>query len=87
MASLVEALKEFSGRKVWGDEDWVNMPESRRKLLDSLCGNHTRNLPTVAFNRRFEEHLKEKLGEEFDMAVKKSGTRARLEASGSALLW
>ena len=63
------------------------MPESRTKLLDSLCGNHTRNLPTVAFNRLFEEYLKEKLGDEFEMAVKKSGGKARLEASGPALLW
>ena len=86
-ASLLAALKEFSGRKFYGDLEWEHMPEDKRKLLDSLCGNHTRNLPSVAFNRLFETYLQDKLGNDFEMAVKATGGRARLEKSGPALLW
>ena len=86
-ASLIQALKDFSGRTIFGDDEWEALPDDRKKLLDSLCGNHTRNLPAEAFNRRFESYLKDKLGEDFDMARKASGFRARLEPSGSALLW
>ena len=86
-ASVLAAVKEFSGRKVHGDLAWEDMEEEDKVLLDSLCGNHTRNLPPVAFNRLFEKYLSDKLGNEFEMAVRATGCRARLEKSGADLLW
>jgi hypothetical protein len=38
-----------------------------------LCGNHTRNLPVDAFNRRYETHMKAKLGPALEAAKYRGG--------------
>ena len=51
-----------------------------------LCGNHIRGLPIDEFNRAFDLWLREELGEAFKEAAALSGSRSKLEASGTAFL-
>jgi hypothetical protein len=85
-AREIARLVEEKGREYYGDEEWDDLPEEEKCILDFLCGNHTRGLPVDAFNRRFEDWLAEELSAEFDAAAGESGGRARLEKSGTSLL-
>ena len=77
--------KEASGIAEYGEEDWATMPEEVTKMLSYFCSNHTRNLPVVAFNKLFNAHLAEVLGDKFVACKSASGTHARVEQNGEAL--
>ena len=53
---------------------------------DFLCGNHSRNLPIDAFNRRFEAYMKATLGPDLEAAKSRGGGFSRVEPSGTQIL-
>jgi hypothetical protein len=57
-----------------------------KPMFDFLCGNHTRNLLTVRFEKRHDAYLEEELGEALWAARTACGSRARLECSGTHFL-
>ena len=63
-----------------------SLSDLKKKLYDCLRGNHTRNLPIDAYNRRFEKWLSVELGSYFAAAAVIAGPMARLEKSGESLL-
>ena len=75
-----------SGKRIFGEEGWASRTEEQETMTDTLCGNHTRGLPVVQWNRNFENHMNETLGPHFEAAAKASGSHARLEKSGLRLL-
>jgi hypothetical protein len=83
---LLETRKGISGSQYYGAEAWESFGPERKKLYDYLCGNHTRNLPIDAYNRRFEAWLSTELGSHFAAAASVAGPHARLEKKGTALL-
>ena len=85
-AREIASLIEKKGKEFFGDDGWADLPDERKKVLDFLCGNHTRGLPVDAFNRRFEKWLDEECGELFKAAASASGSHSRLEKSGKSLL-
>ena len=85
MAKICE-LKDESGIDFFGEKLWKSLPPARRMCLVFLCGNHTRGLPMDELNRAFDQWLRDELGEAFKEAAAFSGSRSRLEASGTAFL-
>ena len=85
-AREIASLIEKKGKEFFGDGGWDDLPDERKKVLDFLCGNHTRGLPVDAFNRRFERWLDEEHDERFKAAAAASGSHSRLEKSGKSLL-
>ncbi len=55
-------------------------------MFDFLCGNHTRNLLAVRFEKRHDQYLEAEPGEALRAAKTASGGRARLECSGTNFL-
>ncbi len=44
--------RENSGKAMFGEDDWAERAEYKAGWQDFLCGNHSRNLPVNAFDRR-----------------------------------
>ena len=86
VARLLTGKVKESGEAEYGEAGWKALPSSHTMCLSYLCGNHARGLPITQFQRLFQKMLIEKLGAEFADAQRTSGTRARLEKNGEALL-
>jgi hypothetical protein len=52
VARLMQLKRDNSGKALFGDETWAERVEYEAVWQDFLCGNHSRNLPVDAFNRR-----------------------------------
>jgi hypothetical protein len=63
VAKKVKVLRDNSGKKFYGVEEWKAMRQDGSGWQDFLCGNHSRNLHFDAFNRRFTSFTKSELGE------------------------
>ena len=83
---MIREEKAQSGRDYYGEEARNAQSDEEKHTSDFLCGNHTRNLPVVAFNRLFNGFLSEELGDEFESATAAGNGRARLEKCGASLL-
>jgi hypothetical protein len=83
---LLQERKGISGRQFHGAEELESFGPEKKKLYDCLCGNHTRNLPIDAHNRRFEKWLSVELGSHFAAAAVIAGSMAWLKKSGESLL-
>ncbi len=44
--------RDESGVAMFGEDEWEQRAEYEVGWQDFLCGNHSRNLPVDAFNRR-----------------------------------
>jgi hypothetical protein len=44
-------VRERRCREHYGDEIWGEAEPQAKACFDFLCGNHTRNLPVVRFNK------------------------------------
>ena len=84
--ALLEARKGVSGEQFFGAAVWNTYGKQEKKLYNYFCGNHTRNLPIDAYNRRFEKWISAELGEQFAAAAAATGPTARLEKCGLSLL-
>jgi hypothetical protein len=52
VARLMRLERDNSGQALFGAEAWAERVEYEAGWQDFLCGNHSRNLPVDAFNRR-----------------------------------
>ena len=52
VARLMRVERDNSGKALVGEEAWAERQEYEAGWQDFLCGNHSRNLPVDAFNRR-----------------------------------
>jgi hypothetical protein len=52
VARLMRLERDESGVAMFGEEEWGQRAEYEAGWQDFLCGNHSRNLPVDAFNRR-----------------------------------
>ena len=55
-------------------------------MFDFLCGNHTRNLLVVRYEKLYDAWLEDQLGEQLRAVRAATGGRARLECSGTMFL-
>jgi hypothetical protein len=60
IARRVKALRDNSGKHLYGVEEWHAMEGYTVCWQDFLCGNHSRNLHFDAFNRSYTAHMKVK---------------------------
>jgi hypothetical protein len=86
VATLARVQRDTCGKAFFGEEEWAAMQEHEVGWQDFLCGNHTRNLPVDAFNRRFDGYLKQKFGPELDAAKYRGGGYTRIEPSGQQFI-
>jgi hypothetical protein len=71
------------GQEFYDADAWDGESNKAKPMFDFLCGNHTRNLLAVRFEKRHDIFLEEELGEALRAAKTVSGGRARLECSGT----
>jgi hypothetical protein len=86
VAELMAKLRDDEGREYHGVDVWDGKDNKAKPMFDFLCGNHTRNLLTVRFEKRHDKFLEEELGEALRVARAACGGRARLERSGTHFL-
>ncbi len=89
VATLARVQRDTCGKAFFGEEEWAAMEAMQEHGVGwqkFLCGNHTRNLPVDAFNRRFDAYLKQKLGPELDAAKYRGGGYTRIEPSGQQFI-
>jgi len=80
------AVRERKCREHYGEDTWATADPKTKACFDFLCGNHTRNLPVVRFNKSYEKYIQSELGESIRVAKLATGGMARLEGSGVAFL-
>jgi hypothetical protein len=51
VAKLMQELRDRKSRAHHGPDEWSAADKQTRACFDFLCGNHTRNLPVVRFNK------------------------------------
>jgi hypothetical protein len=44
-------VREQKCREHYGEDNWERAEPKAKACFDFLCGNHTRNLPVVRFNK------------------------------------
>ena len=86
VAELMAQLRDQEGREYHGMDVWDGKENKAKPMFDFLCGNHTRNLLTVRFEKRHDKFLEDELGEALRVARAACGGRARLECSGTNFL-
>jgi hypothetical protein len=86
VAELMASARNEDGRDHFGLEAWDGKENKAKPMFDFLCGNHTRNLLAVRFEKRHDQYLEAELGEALRAAKTASGGRARLECSGTNFL-
>ncbi len=86
VAELMVQLRDQEGREYHGMDVWDGKENKAKPMFDFLCGNHTRNLLTVRFEKRHDKFLEAELGEALRVARAACGGRARLECSGTNFL-
>jgi hypothetical protein len=86
VAELMAKLRDDVGKEYHGVDVWDGKENKAKPMFDFLCGNHTRNLLTVRFEKRHDAYLEEELGEALRAARTASGGRVRFECSGTHFL-
>ena len=86
VAELMASARNEDGREHFGLDEWEGKDNKAKPMFDFLCGNHTRNLLAVRFEKRHDKYLEAELGEALRAAKTASGGRARLECSGTSYL-
>lgn len=86
VAELMANMRDEVGREYFSDDVWEGKSNKAKPMFDFLCGNHTRNLLAVRFEKRHDAFLQAELGEALQAARTASGGRARLECSGTHFL-
>jgi hypothetical protein len=86
VAELMAGVRNEAGQEYYGLDEWDGMDNKAKPMFDFLCGNHTRNLLAVRFEKRHDAFLEAELGEALRPAKLASGGRARLECSGTNFL-
>ena len=51
VARLMINLRNRKSSEHYGEDVWANADDKSHACFDFLCGNHTRNLPVVRFNK------------------------------------
>ena len=51
VAKLMLAVRDRKCREHYGEDHWSTAEPKTKVCFDFLCGNHTRNLPVVRFNK------------------------------------
>ena len=51
VAKLMLAVRDRKCREHYGEDQWSRAEPKTKACFDFLCGNHTRNLPVVRFNK------------------------------------
>jgi hypothetical protein len=51
VAKLMLAVRDRKCREHYGEDHWSRAEPKTKACFDFLCGNHTRNLPVVCFNK------------------------------------
>ena len=85
-AKLLISEKNEMGIEHFGEEAWAAMPEERRRTFDVDCGNHTRQLPIVAFRRKAKKYIEPLLGQFRAEAMAGLGFGARIELDVESLV-
>jgi hypothetical protein len=86
VAELMAGVRNEVGREYYGLDEWDGKDNKAKPMFDFLCGNHTRNLLAVRFEKRHDQFLEAELGEALRAAKMACGGRARLECSGTNFL-
>jgi hypothetical protein len=86
VAELMALTRDEIVQEFYGAEEWDGKENKAKPMFDFLCGNHTRNLLAVRFEKRHDAFLEAELGEALRAARTASGGRARLECSGTHFL-
>jgi hypothetical protein len=86
VAELMASARDEDGREHFGLDAWDGKDNKAKPMFDFLCGNHTRNLLAVRFEKRDDQYLEAELGEALRAAKTASGGRARFECSGTNFL-
>jgi hypothetical protein len=86
VAELMASVRNDVGEEYFGKDEWDGKDNRAKPMFDFLCGNHTRNLLAVRFEKRHDKYLEAELGEALRAAKIASGGRARLECSGTHFL-
>jgi len=69
-------MSELRTRKCveqFGESVWSHADKKTQACFDFLCGNHTRNLPVVRFNKAYNTWLYQQLGEQMRVAKQAAG--------------
>ena len=69
-------MSELRNRKCveeFGETVWSQADNKMKACFDFLCGNHTRNLPVVRFNKAYNKWLYLQLGEQMRVAKQAAG--------------
>jgi hypothetical protein len=82
VAELMASGRNEVGQDYYGLDEWDGKDNKAKPMFDFLCGNHTRNLLAVRFEKRHDQFLEVELGEALRAAKTASGGRVRLECSG-----
>jgi hypothetical protein len=86
VAELMACVRNEDGEEHYGVEEWDGKENKAKPMFDFLCGNHTRNLLAVRFEKRHDQFLEVELGDALRAAKTASGGRVRLECSGAHFL-
>ena len=79
------SARNEDGRDHFGIDAWNGKDNKAKPMYDFLCGNHTRNLLAVRFEKRHDQYLEAELGEALRAAKSASGGRARFRWSACIL--
>ena len=86
VAELMASVRDEVGEEYFGTDEWDGRDNKAKPMFDFLCGNHTRNLLAVRFEKRHDAFLEAELGEALRAAKTACGGRVRLECSGTHFL-
>ena len=73
VAELMSDLRNRKCEEQFGAEVWSQADNKMKACFDFLCGNHTRNLPVVRFNKAYNGWLYVQLGEQMRIAKQAAG--------------
>jgi hypothetical protein len=73
VAQLMSELRNRKCVEHFGETVWSQGDKKMQACFDFLCGNHTRNLPVVRFNKAYNRWLYLQLGEQMRVAKQAAG--------------
>jgi hypothetical protein len=77
VAKLMIELRNRKCSEQVGANVWSEADKRIKACFDFLCGNHTRNLPVVRFNKEYDKWLYAQLGGQIWVAKQAAGIHAR----------
>jgi hypothetical protein len=63
VAELMASVRNEVGQEYYGLDEWDSKDNKAKRMFEFLCGNHTRNLLAVRFEKPHDQYLKAELGE------------------------